>query len=185
MLLSAPGSLERNPILTWQLLAESGSVAYCPFAYGYSNYSRAGYAEAVLRTGGLVTFAGKPLRSTLGGAGLAISRTCRHPEEALAYAEFVAGLRIQKTLYPQSGGQPGHRGAWLDPALNAATNGFFANTLPTLDAAWVRPRFPGFIAFQDAAAKAVHDYLIRGGGESDVLGRMNQVLLARAHKEMT
>ena len=73
--LSAPGSLERNPIRTWQLLADSDNVAYCPFAYGYSNYSRPGYAPSILRTGGLVTFNGQPLCSTLGGAGLAISRT--------------------------------------------------------------------------------------------------------------
>ena len=173
--LSAPGSLDRNPIRTWQLLSDSDTVAYCPFAYGYSNYSRDGYATSVLRAGGLVTFGRKMLRSTLGGAGLAISRTCEQPEQALAYAEFVATPQIQKTLYAQSGGQPGHRAAWLDPALNAATANFFNNTLPTLDSAWVRPRFPGFIAFQDKASKLVHDYLLHGGPEKDVLGNMNKV----------
>ena len=174
--LSAPDSLERNPIRTWQLLADSDSVAYCPFAYGYSNYSRPGYAANTLRTGGLVTFNGKPLRSNLGGAGLAISRTCKDPPVALAYAEYVASPRTQSTLYTNSGGQPGHRAAWLNPALNAATNDFFINTLPTLDAAWVRPRFPGFIAFQDAASTLVHNYLIHGGPESAVLNKMNQAL---------
>ena len=174
--LSAPGSLERNPIRTWQLLSDSDSVAYCPFAYGYSNYSRPGYAANTLRTGGLVTFNGKPLRSTLGGAGLAISRTCKHPDLALAYAEYVASPRTQSTLYTNSGGQPGHRAAWLNPALNAATSDFFINTLPTLDAAWVRPRFPGFIAFQDAASTLVHDYLVHGGPESAVLNKMNEAL---------
>jgi len=174
--LSAPGSLERNPIRTWQLLADSETTAYCPFAYGYSNYSRAGYAANVLHTGGLVSFNGKPLRSTLGGAGLAISRGCRHRDEALAYAQYVASPQIQKTLYAGAGGQPGHRAAWLDPALNAATNDFFQSTLSTLDAAWVRPRFPGFIAFQDAASKLVHGYLVNGGSEHEVLNRMNQAL---------
>jgi multiple sugar transport system substrate-binding protein len=154
--LSAPGSLDRNPIRTWQLLADSDTVAFCPFAYGYSNYSRPGYAANVLQTGGLVTFNGKPLRSTLGGAGLAISRTCRHPEQALAYAQYTASPETQRTLYTHSGGQPGHRAAWLDPVLNAASNDFFRNTLPTLDAAWVRPRFPGFIGFQDTASSLVH-----------------------------
>ena len=48
---STPGSLDRNPIRTWQLLAESDSVAYCPFAYGYSNYSRRGYGSNLLMTG--------------------------------------------------------------------------------------------------------------------------------------
>ena len=180
--LSAPGSLDRNPIRTWQLLTDSDTVAYCPFAYGYSNYSRVGYAASALRAGGLVTLNGKPLRSTLGGAGLAVSRTCKHPEQALAYAELVASPRVQKTTYAQSGGQPGHRAAWVDPVLNGATMNFFANTLPTLDSAWVRPRFPGFIAFQDAASKLVHDYLLHGGSEKQVLNRMNKAL-AEARKE--
>ena len=176
VLLTGQGSLERNPIRTWQFLTDSDKVAYCPFAYGYSNYSRPGYAANTLTTGGLVAFNGKPFRSTLGGAGLAISRTCKNPEQALAYAEFVASPRLQYTLYTHSGGQPGHRAAWLDPDLNAATNNFFANTLPTLDAAWVRPRWPGFIAFQDAASKLVHQYLIHGGSESEVLSKMNDAL---------
>jgi multiple sugar transport system substrate-binding protein len=173
---SAEGSLDRNPIRTWQLLADSNVVAYCPFAYGYSNYSRPGYAANVLRAGGLVSFDGKPLRSTLGGAGLAVSRACRHPEQALAYAAFVAGPLIQKSLYMQAGGQPGHRAAWLDPSANAASTNFFANTLPTLDSAWVRPRFPGFIVFQDAASKLVHDYLVSGGTAPDVIHSMNGAL---------
>ncbi len=174
--LSAPGSLERNPIRTWQLLTDSDTVAFCPFAYGYSNYSRPGYAANTLRSGGLVTFNGKPLRSTLGGAGLAISRSCKHPDVALAYAEYVASPRTQSTLYTHPGGQPGHRAAWLDSALNAATNNFFTNTLRTLDSAWVRPRFPGFIAFQDAASTLVHNYLVHGGSESNVLNKINQAL---------
>jgi multiple sugar transport system substrate-binding protein len=174
--LSAPGSPDRNPIRTWQLLADSETVAYCPFAYGYSNYSRAGYAANVLTFDGLVSFNGQRLRSTLGGAGLAVSRGCKHPEQALAYAEFVASPVIQRTLYMQSGGQPGHRAAWLDPAVNAASADFFANTLSTLDSAWVRPRFPGFIGFQDAASKLVHDYLANGGSGCEVICKMNDAL---------
>lgn len=173
---SAPGSLERNPISTWQLLADSDSVAYCPFAYGYSNYSRPGYASNTLQTGGLVTLYGKPLRSTLGGAGLAISRNCKHPEQALAYAKFTVSAEIQRTLYTHSGGQPGYRAAWFDTTLNSLTSNFFRSTLSTLDAAWVRPRFSGFIAFQDAASNLVHDYLVHGGDDAEVLNGMNQAL---------
>ncbi len=174
--LSASGSLDRNPIRTWQFLADSDKVAFCPFAYGYSNYSRPGYAANLLQTGGLITLNGKALRSTLGGAGLTISRACKHPEQALAYAQYAASSTIQKTIYTHSGGQPGHRAAWLDEALNAASNNFFINTLPTLDAAWVRPRFPGFIAFQEVASNLVHRYLLHGGPESSVLDQMDQAL---------
>jgi multiple sugar transport system substrate-binding protein len=171
--LSAQGSFERNPIRTWQLLADSETVAYCPFAYGYSNYSRPGYTANLLHTGGLVNINGRPLRSTLGGAGLAISRSCKYPEQALAYAKFTASPAIQKTLYIQAGGQPGHRAAWLDAVVNGASANFFANTLPTLDSAWVRPRFAGFIAFQEAASRAVHHYLSGRGEVSKVIQTMN------------
>ena len=174
--LSAPGSLDRNPIRTWQYLADSDSVAYCPFAYGYSNYSRAGYTARPLQTGGLVSLNGTRLRSTLGGAGLAISRRCKDRESALSYAMYTAGAITQSTLYAQSGGQPGHRRAWLDPAINRATTNFFQNTLQTLDDAWVRPRFPGFIAFQGTASDLVHDYLVHGREPKTVLHAMNRAL---------
>ncbi len=157
---SAPGSSERNPIRTWQLLAESDTIAYCPFAYGYTNYARAGYAAHRLQAAGLVSLDdGTPLRSTLGGAGLAISANCQSPEIAAAYARFAASPETQRTLYTASGGQPGHRAAWLDEENNRMTDNFFRDTLPTLDAAWVRPRWPGFIAFQDEASGIVHRFL--------------------------
>ncbi len=174
--LSASGSLERNPIRTWQLLAESDTVAYCPFAYGYSNYSRVGYASRVLQAAPLVSFEGRPLRSTLGGAGIAISARCKHLPTAVAYAAYTAGAETQRTLYALAGGQPGHRSAWADPTLNALTSNFFAATLPVLDSAWVRPRFPGFIAFQDRASTLVHRYLVQGGAERQVLEQMNAAL---------
>jgi multiple sugar transport system substrate-binding protein len=173
---SAEGSLARNPIRTWQMLSESKDVAYCPFAYGYSNYAREGYAEHRIQAGGLVSFDGKPLRSTLGGAGLAISKRAQHLHEAVAYAQFTAGAVTQRTIYANAGGQPGYRGAWTDAALNAATSGFFEATLGTLDAAWMRPRWAGFIEFQERASKAVHAYLVEGGAELKVLEAMNLAL---------
>ena len=176
ILMSAAGSLRRNPIATWQLLAESSDVAYCPFAYGYSNYSRSGYVSHRLEVGPLVSFDGKPLCSTLGGAGLAISNSTKHPNEALAYASFVASPEIQRTLYTTSGGQPGHRSAWVDDDTNGLCNDFFRSTLSTLDNAWVRPRFAGFIAFQNQASLIVHEYLEHGGDVHTVITKLNSAL---------
>lgn len=174
--LCAPGSLQRNPIATWQMLADSDRVAYCPFAYGYSNYSRVGYGANTLKAGPLVSYAGRPLRSTLGGAGLAISRATKYLDAALQYAEFAASGEIQRTLYTVSGGQPGHRSAWQDDANNRLCGNFFRATLGTLDEAWVRPRFHGFIEFQDRASKTVHRYLEQGGDAGAVLSSMNEAL---------
>ncbi len=165
MRLLPPETWSRNPIRVWEALAADGDgPAYCPFAYGYSNYARPGYAPHVLRFGGLVTHHGRRLRPTLGGTGLAVSARCPHPAAALDYAAAVAGAAWQRTLYFESGGQPAHRTAWTDAEVNRRSNHFFADTLATLDDAWVRPRYAGYLHFQDHGGDIVRDFLI---GKSD------------------
>lgn len=151
--------LERNPIRTaeWMTRNDDRRACYCPFAYGYSNYSRPLYARQILKAGALVEFVGKRLRSTLGGAGVAVSAHTKHPRACMDYAAFVAAPDVQKGLYFGSGGQPGHRAAWTNDAVNAASNGFFRDTLQTLDEALLRPKFPGYMAFQDAGTPVAHD----------------------------
>ena len=155
-----PACLERNPIRTAEWMSsvcDDRGSAYCPFAYGYSNYSRPGYARHLLKAGGLVEFGGKRLRSTLGGAGMAVSSKTKHPRQAMDYARFTASPEVQGGVYFQSGGQPGHRSAWTNQVVNAASTGFFENTLQTLDEALCRPKVPGYMAFQDAATPVAHD----------------------------
>jgi multiple sugar transport system substrate-binding protein len=41
--------------------------------------------------------------------------------------------------------------AWTDPDVDRAAGGFFSGTLETLQAAYVRPRFDGFVRFFEAA----------------------------------
>lgn len=166
--------LTMNPIAVWELLAQGDTVAYCPFAYGYSNYSRAGYAKNLLSTGGLI----QGFRSTLGGAGLAISAGCKHKEIAARYACSVASAECQSTLYFDSGGQPGHRSAWGNEEVNRRSNDFFANTLTTLDEAYLRPRFKGYLDFQDHAGTMVHHYLTGDSPAKATVSALNQLLLA-------
>ena len=179
LLLCDPACLDRNPIRTWDHLASSDVVAYCPFAYGYSNYSRRGYANQLVEVGDLPGFdRNVALRSVLGGAGLAISNRCQKREVAAEYARFVAGGACQRTIYFDAGGQPGHRSAWIDAETNRRANGFFRNTIATLDRALLRPRFNGYLDFQDAASQLVHRYLVRGGSEVEVLAEFDAALLA-------
>lgn len=170
---AGPENIDRNPIRTWEMLARSDRYAYCPFAYGYSNYGRADYTANRLAFGGLVSLNGRRLRSTLGGTGLAISTRCAELDTALAYAAYVASPACQRGLYTLTGGQPGHRTAWLDPALNALCNNFFVDTLPTLDEAYLRPRYAGYIPFQDHAGDLVRDFLRDGGNAAQTLDRLN------------
>jgi len=149
-------SFDRNPIRTAETMTQTDRAAYCPFAYGYSNYSRPLYSRTVLAAGGLVEFRGTRLRSTLGGAGLAVSSKTAHPKAATDYARFTASPETQRGIYFEAGGQPGHRSAWTDEAVNAASNNFFRNTLRTLDDAIVRPRHASYMPFQDAASPVAH-----------------------------
>lgn len=165
-----------NPIRTYEALASHGGLAYCPFAFGYNNYARPGYAAHALRFGDPVALDGKePLRTILGGTGLAVSARCAHRETALAYAMFTAGAQIQRTLYAASGGQPGHRSAWLDEQVNGAAGGFFRDTLGAHDRAFLRPRHHGFIPFQDRACLIVHDYVRNGGDAGTTLAAVERL----------
>jgi multiple sugar transport system substrate-binding protein len=172
-----PACLDRNPIRTaeWMSQTSDPHAAYCPFAYGYSNYSRPRYAPYFLKAGGLVTFHGRRLRSTLGGAGIAVSSKTRHPQACMDFARFTAAPETQMGIYFQSGGQPGHRAAWLDEAVNAASHDFFRDTLQTLDESLLRPQFPGYMAFQDAATPVAHAAVAGRLAPSNAAKEINQL----------
>jgi len=162
-----------NPVGVYEAMTLADRYTYCPFAYGYSNYSRLGYARKVLEFGDMVEIDGWRCRTTLGGAGLAISSRCTERQAALDYAVFVADPACQRTLYFDSGGQPGHRSAWTDDHVNASCRDHFRNTLPALDRAFLRPRYPGYIYFQDRAGVPIRDYMRNGGDERAVLAKLN------------
>lgn len=170
-----PGCWSRNPIASHDLVASPANtrLAYCPLAYGYSNYARAGYAAHRLAFGEPPSYRGAPLRTTLGGTGLAVSALRPHRAAALAYARFAASGEIQRTLYAAAGGQPGHRSAWTDAANNAASGDYFKRTLPALDRAYLRPRHHGYMEFQAAAGPVVHAALRGTLPEADALAQLD------------
>ena len=174
--LCPPECLERNPIKTHDALAAGDKYLYCPFAYGYSNYGRKGYAEHVLAYTNVVSVDGKnPGRTTLGGTGIAISSTCQHKELAAEYAKFINDPIIQRTLYIENGGQPGHRTAWLDEGANSLTNNCFKDTLKTLDDSYLRPRYDGYLHMQDEGGPVVREYLQNGGSARDVWAKLQAI----------
>lgn len=168
---------DMNPIQVAECMAKEDEYWYCPFLYGYSNYARVGYAANVLTYSDIVTV-GTPkekIRTTLGGAGLAVSAACRHKKEAVDFAAWVTSETIQSTLYVENGGQPGHRRAWENSQANLICNNFFKGTLPALDRAYVRPRYNGYLTFQDKAGLPLQNFLWRGGSPKEVLKEMNVI----------
>jgi multiple sugar transport system substrate-binding protein len=155
-----PESLQWNPPQLLDRMADSDEIVYCPLLFGYSNYARAGFRRNAVRFANIPLGAdGKPSGALLGGAGLAVSRHTRWPKEACAYAAYVAAPAIQRSIYFASGGQPGHRSAWLDPSVNEASHDFFRDTLETLDHTYLRPRFNGYLSVQDAMGNIIHEFL--------------------------
>lgn len=173
-----PMSLASNPPTILDRMANSDEIAYVPLAFGYANYARSGFARHQLRFApgpGTATSAGAPIvpSGTLGGAGLAVSSSTAHPEAACAYTAFTASGQVQRTTYVAGGGQPAHRGAWTDRELNDESGAFFSSTLGALDEAYLRPRFDGFLGFQDGAGDLVHGYLRTGEGADRVLDALD------------
>jgi multiple sugar transport system substrate-binding protein len=168
---------EWNPIVIYEAMTRGDEYAYCPFAYGYSNYSREGYARAILHFGDVVSLDGVPLRTTLGGTGLAVSSDCTEMGLAGEFAEFVAGPEYQRTQFVENGGQPGHRAAWTDAENNRRTHGYFGATLPCLDRAYLRPRYPGSLSFQDrdGGGVPIRSFMMDGGDPRQVMETLNQM----------
>ena len=169
-------NFSRNPIQVYEAMTQSDEIAYCPFAYGYSNYSRNGYAQKPLHFHDMISLDDKTnLRSTLGGTGLAISSKCENLEIAVEYAKYVGSEACQSSLYFESGGQPGHLQAWKNEEVNRQSQNYYLNTLPALERAFLRPRYHGSMFFQDHAGDVVRDYLMQGGDENQVLTDLNKL----------
>jgi len=166
-----------NPIRVYETMTRGDDYAYCPFAYGYSNYSREGYARAILHFGDVVSLDGAPLRTTLGGTGLAVSSHCAQPDLAGEFAALVAGSEYQRTQFVENGGQPGHRAAWTDEENNRRTCDYFSNTLSCLDRAYLRPRYPGSLAFQDrdGGGVPIREYMMDGGDPRQVMQTLHRL----------
>jgi multiple sugar transport system substrate-binding protein len=171
-----PSNFERNPIQVYEAMTQNDQIAYCPFAYGYANYSRNGYARKTLHFHDMISLDGKTnLRSTLGGTGLAISSKCAEISAAVDYAAFVGSPSCQQTLFFESGGQPGHLSAWKNEEVNRQSQHYFSNTLPALERAFLRPRYHGAMFFQDHAGDVLRDYLMKGAAEDKVLSALNDL----------
>ncbi|MFG6448633.1 carbohydrate ABC transporter substrate-binding protein [Roseateles sp. BYS180W] len=159
-----PQAQQSNPIAALRRLALQPGKAlapqFCPMAYGYSNYARRPLpGQRRLSFGSVPTLGGRPWRTTLGGAGIAVSAHCANPEAAAQHALWLAGAQVQTGLYTEAGGQPGHRQAWLDEFNNDMTGGYFRDTLAQLDSAYLRPRYPGYIEFQSEGTEVMARYL--------------------------
>jgi multiple sugar transport system substrate-binding protein len=173
-----PGSPGWNPPALLDHMAREDDIVYCPLAFGYTNYGRAGFRPQRVLFADIPSAGRGPAGAVLGGAGLGVSARAAHPDEACAYAASVASAGVQRTTYVAAGGQPGHRGAWLDPGADALAGGFFAATLATIDASYLRPRHRGYVAFQDQGFALIYRHLNEHGDVDATLDELDALYRA-------
>jgi len=142
--LAHPRSAEWNPIRCYDHMVAEDDVVYVPYAFGYVNYASRSAAPHLAFTNIPVVGARGAL---LGGAGIGVSAHSAQRDAAVAYALHLCSADYQRGDYVRFGGQPGSAAAWRDGEVNAATRGFFADTLTTLTNSYLRPTHPGFITF--------------------------------------
>lgn len=141
-----PQHWDMNPIDMHEAVA-AGDVDICPWVYGYAPYGRPGPGQVRssdvvrLRPDGL-------LGSTLGGTGLGVTKNATITPALVNHIKWLMSMESQRGLIPAHSGQPSSRSAWSDENINQAVGGFYNDTRRTTDAAWVRPQWPGYPAFQ-------------------------------------
>lgn len=172
-----PISWESDPIEIFEHMARHDDIAYTPVAFGYSNYARPAAGQQPLHFRGVPVIKHGPGSGMLGGVGLAVARRCEgtHAMDAIGtFLKFVSNATVQSGLYLDAGGQPAHRAAWDAPRTEVVCPHFFADTLASLDASFVRPRIAAFPAFQRQGGVLLHTLLQdTKSADEDIVQQLN------------
>lgn len=158
----------QDPIAVHRAIAAQDGPVSCPLAYGYANYAPA------VRWSDAAGWRSGPPGTVLGGTGLAVSAlTDADPDDLRHYICGYLDPSVQDHLVPSAGGQPATAAAWNDPAVDRAAAGFYSSTRASIDAAWIRPRRPGWIAVQDTVSEMVRESVTNQGDSARAVARIN------------
>lgn len=175
----SPASVRnQNPIGILHHMAEQDDVVLCPLVYGYVNYAAPSRGRPIAFHNAPRQMSGGRPGSTLGGTGIGISIRCDVTPALKQHLLWLMGPEAQTGFIPLNDGQPSRRQAWHDPAVNRNWNFFYAQTAETLEAAYVRPRHDGYIAFQGKASA-----LLRSAFEDCAPARQTLSTLQRLYRE--
>lgn len=144
-----PISFEVNPIQLLDLMSEDKEIKYSPFVFGYSPYSVSGFRANKIKFAPSPGFGGNHSRTILGGAGLGVSKMCKNPEAAAAYAYWLTTKKIQAEIFPVNLGQPASKSGWQSNSNPEMFENFFESSYSSIENAFVRPRMSGWPKFQE------------------------------------
>lgn len=147
--------LTMDPIAVLEETSQAtGQIACAPLIYGYVSYAREGFRPARIHFRDIPAAAPLgPVGSAIGGTGIAVSAFSQYKQQAADFAYWVASGPVQEGTYAAAGGQPANAEAWESARVNAAVGGFYTETRATLEGAWLRPRYKGYVAFQQWAGE--------------------------------
>ncbi|MBZ5740982.1 hypothetical protein [Nocardioides mangrovi] len=151
-----------DPIGIHELIASGEGADWCPLAYGYVTT----YAER-LAWSDAPTWRGDVPLSVLGGTGLAVAARSAGDSAVRAWVHGFLDDEVQTSLVPEAGGQPAHRAVWH------GEEPFYRDTVATLEAAWVRPRVPGWIPLQDELSEVVRCAVVEDRDPTAALADVN------------
>jgi multiple sugar transport system substrate-binding protein len=172
-----PALAGQNPIAVLDAMAADDGPVYCPLVYGYVTYQRPRPGGRPLAAFDAPAGPGGGIGSVLGGTGIAVTRSCANLAAARSLLLRLVSSDVQVGRYAELGGQSADRRAWLDPAADARAGGFYSATYQTIEAAWVRPRFAGYVEFQAAASAVLRDGLSAGKRHRALVDTINQAFV--------
>jgi multiple sugar transport system substrate-binding protein len=162
-----PEVFDWNSIALHDAMVAREDLVFCPAVYFYATYAEADMPR-ILRFFDLPGAAGEePRGSTIGGTGIGLSSYSKEPAAAGAYVSYLMQPDTQKAFGAHHG-QPARREAWEDAAIDQRYGGAFSATRKTIESAWIRPRYPGYLSFQARGGELVESHL-RGGMSADRL----------------
>lgn len=170
-----PGSINWNPIQILDKMGNGEEILYCPYLFGYTNYSREGHSRNLVRFINSPVGLQKDVSTLLGGVGLAASSLTKYPDVTAKFIDFVAGDKIQNTIYTLNEGQPANVLAWQNEDNNALCNNFFNDTITTVERAYVRPRHPGWNDFQEQGANVLHEGVLKNRSSNKIVNDVNEL----------
>ncbi|MEM6464247.1 MAG: ABC transporter substrate-binding protein [Pseudomonadota bacterium] len=173
----APQSYEWNPIEILTAMSETDDFVLCPLVFGYVNYSDPRSAKPVRFFDAPAWGNGQRPGSTLGGTGIAITRRCKVTPQLIEHLLWLMSENVQHGLIPSNQGQPSRRSAWFDPSVNQFWGGFYRETAKSIESAFIRPRYSGYISFQTQASQVLRDELAGGGEPVKILTRLRNLFV--------
>ncbi|WP_422041257.1 extracellular solute-binding protein [Roseibium sp.] len=174
-----PDCFKMDPIAAMDRLAEDSTLRLAPLTYLYKGYANRGYrAHRLAFTDIPVLGSFGPVGSALGGTGLAVSSRTRQPELCSRFVAWVAGADCQSGIYARANGQPGNAVAWGSAEVNEPVLNAYWNTRLTHEAAWLRPRHDGYMAFQQEGSEIVNAALTGETGVDEAIAALDAAFAA-------